>query len=693
MKRMIMYSMIGLLAVNALAASKLTFDASGNPARLVLGGGEFLNSNSSGFNLRYSSGRNETDTRLTKISTSGNKIKVSHPDGTPNFTFQIDTYDNHLAIHLLDAQGIGTGQNYSLNLELDSKNVAAYTLNDLMTTNSSGRRRRARSITGGNTVLSWPYLWARPRSDGSRGSVVLYDNRLSGNRLDAVLAEIWSAQAAAGHMVYPKVDSWTEADVLAWVDRWVDKFRKLAVISVHPEESEEELYEMTNRYVIPSGANRVYMFQRSWRESGMTTPRKNIFPKGKADMIAYRKYLAKHGIQLHLKSLSPQIKEEKYLSSTYVDPRIMSWVSGTLAEAVDATAATLRFRPDPASIIEMRNGDFMRIGNEVISVNNMTNTNNDVWILQGCKRGQEGTTAKSHSAGADMAGLVQSNNSFNFEEDFGTPNSLAEEICGQYGDFLNDVKTSHLHFDGTGRMNRPSWYVREFTDYVYSRVEYPTTGSTVGSGALPAQFETKFSKAREIYGMWAYHHMRIGIRLYEKGRKHTELAPSLLDFHFDISDGIMNGTRRIELLGGRSGKMLTLREIETYGLSDDAFELFKYWVELGPVFADADADYIARYVKRAGNHCQGEDVPVLSKNGDGDYIFTPHRVMGQTSGKDAPYRIDQEWGAVPRFQNITAPATMELLNPYQQQAPQVVILVEADSKALADPVIKLNGTG
>ena len=139
--------------------------------------------------------------------------------------------------------------------------------------------------------------------------------------------------------------------------------------------------------------------------------------------------------------------------------------------------------------------------------------------------------------------------------------------------------------------------------------------------------------------------------------------------------------------------MLTLREIETYGLSDDAFELFKYWVELGPVFADADADYIARYVKRAGNHCQGEDVPVLSKNGDGDYIFTPHRVMGQTSGKDAPYRIDQEWGAVPRFQNITAPATMELLNPYQQQAPQVVILVEADSKALADPVIKLNGTG
>ena len=678
--------------VGVFSASELTFNDSGQPASLVLGDIDVLAADSSaGFNLRHSIGEKVTVTRLSKISTSGNKIRVSHPDGQPSFTFQIDTYPNHLAIHLLDAQGIGTGRDYSLSLKLDSKDVAAYALNDLMTANLGNQRGRRGVVY--YPGLSWPYLWARPRGDGSRGSVVLYSNKLSGKSLDAVLAEIWSAQAAAGHMVRPAVDSWTEADVLAWVDRWVKKFRRLSVISVHPEKTEEELYEMTNKYVIPSGANRVYMFQKSWRESGMTTPRRNIFPNGKASMIAYQEYLAKHGIQLHLKSLSPQIKEEKYLSSTYVDPRIMSWVSGTLAEAVNANAATIRFRPDPASIIEMQDEDFVRIGNEVISVNNMTNTNNDVWILQGCKRGQEGTTAQSHSAGSDMAGLVQSNHSFNFEDDFGMPNSLAEEICGQYGDFLNDVKTSHLHFDGTGRMNKPSWYVREFTDYVYSRVEHPTTGSLVGKGALPAQFETKFSGAQEIYGMWAYHHMCIGIRLYEKGRKHTEIAPSMLDFHFDISDGLMKGTRRIELLGGQSGKTLSMREIDAYGLSDYCFQLFKYWVELAPVFDDADADYVAGFMTKGGNHYKGEDVLVLSKNGEGDYIYTPHRVMGRTSGKDPFIRIDQEWGAVPRFQDIPSGTTMELLNPYEKQEPQVVIHVEQGSKALKDPLIKVNSKG
>ena len=679
----------------SFSKSELTFDSSGRPTTLVLGGVNMLESDpSAGFYLMH--GNEELGTRLSAISQIGNDITVSQSGGGPSFTFRINTYDNHVAIHLLDVQGIGTGQDYSLSLEIGSGSTdfAAYTLNDLVEANRGieGRKRRERASEN-NTVLTWPFLWARPREDGSRGSVVLYNNKLTGKCLDVVLAEIWSTQAAEGHMVYPNVDSWTEADVLAWVDRWVDTFRRLSVISVHPEKDEKELYEMTNKYVIPSGANRVYMFQKSWRESGMTTPRKNIFPRGKADMIAYREYLAKYGIQLHLKSLSPQIKEEKYLSSDYVDPRIMSWVSGTLEKDVNANATTIRFRPDPASMIEMENEDFMRIGNEVIGVGNITNIDNEVWILQGCKRGQEGTTAKSHSAGADMAGLVQSNHSFNFEEDFGMPNSLAEEICGRYGDFLNDVKTSHLHFDGTGRMNKPPWYVREFTDYVYSRVKYPTTGSIVGRGFLPAQFETRFSGAQEIYGMWAYHHMRIGIRLYEKGRKHTEIAPSLLDFHFDISDGIMNGTRRIELLGGQSGKMLSMREIDTYGLSDYCFTLFSYWQALGPAFTDADAAYVKKYVFKNGNHNKGPDVLVLSKNRNGDFIFTPHRVMGRTSGEDEPFTIDQEWGAVPRWQKIPAGTTMELSNPYEEQQLQAMIWVEESSPALHDPIITVNGSG
>lgn len=699
MKRIIIYSMIGLLAVNVFAASKLTFDTSGKPTSLALGGVEFLNSKLPGFHLRYSNGKDVTDTILSKITTSGKKIMVSHPEGTPNFTFQIDTYPNHLAIHLLDAQGIGTGRNYSLSLELDSENVAAYTLNDLMTANAGNQRRRGR---GNNTVLSWPYLWGRPRPNGTRGSVVLYNNSLSGSARDVVLAEIWSAQGTAGHMVRPAGQAtWTQADVLAWVDRWVAKFSKIATVSVDAA-NKAELYKMTDKYVFPSGANRLYMFPTVWRGEYKLKHTSNedvnteLFPNGKADLIAYSNYLAAHGVHLQLKSLVPQLglNDERYFSSAYVESRLLSWGSGTLAEDIDPSATTIRFQRGPGHMWEISEKftKCMRIGNEMVLVEQITGTDGDVWTLTSCKRGHAGSTAKSHKAGTEMTGAVTSYDFFHFADDFGYPDSLAEEVCKVYGDFLNEVNVGHLHFDGTHKMPECPWYLRDYSDCLYSRQDQPVTGSIVG-GSVPANFEKQFSKAQAISGATAYHLLRIAPRLHQRGRKHTELSPSMLDLHFDVSDGVRIGSRRPTFCGGQSGKILSMEILNKYGLADYAFELFKYWIELAPVFNDADADYVAGFLTKRGNHYQGEDVLVLSKNGVGDYIYTPHRVMGRTSGEDPLIQIDQEWGAVPRFQNIKAPATMELLNPYEKQEPEVVIRVEHGSKALKDPLIKANDKG
>ena len=130
------------------SASELQFDTAAQPTTLVLGEKEMLRSGSSpGFTLHYSDGAEVREIVLNMIATSGNKIKVSHPDGQPSFIFQIDTYAHHLAIHLLRAQGIGTGRNVSLNFALNSTDLAAYTLNDLMTVNTGNRRRK-------ETVLS-----------------------------------------------------------------------------------------------------------------------------------------------------------------------------------------------------------------------------------------------------------------------------------------------------------------------------------------------------------------------------------------------------------------------------------------------------------------------------------------------------------------------------------------------------------
>ncbi|MGD9418416.1 MAG: hypothetical protein Q7R22_005700 [Verrucomicrobiota bacterium JB025] len=680
---------MGTAPVRAFAQSELAFDGTGKSARLILGGQEFALSRSSGFRFEHGEGKDKSVVDLSVVGTSGNELRVAAPGGMPAFTFRIDAYDKHLAVHLLHAEGIGSGRDCRLSLVLDSTKVAAYTLNDMMTANTENRRRKT-------TELVWPYLWGRPRPNGMRGSVVLYDGTLRGKQKDAVLAEIWSVQGTAGHMVRPAGrKSWTEADVLAWVDRWVKKFSTISKVSIGAE-NPRELEEMTKTYVLPSGANRVYMFTHIWRQRGhgMTEVNTGLFPEGKADLLGYGNFLAERGIHLQLKSLSPQIDRDyaKYISPDHVDPRIMRWASGESVEDVGPSDTTILFRLEKEFFDKEFEG-FMRIGNEIVFAKQIDKGNDGIWTLRKCTRGYGGSTAKSHKAGAGMAGCVEINGSFNFEDDFGKSNSLAEEICGEYGDFLNEVNVGHLHFDGTGRMDQYPWFVRDFTDYVYSRVDQPVTGSRVG-GNLPANFEHQFSAAQAISGATGYRDIRIGPRLHQKGRKHTEYSASMLDLHFDVMDGVRLGSRRPSLLGGQSGASLSWKTLENYGLTDHAFQLFKYWVELAPVFDDADADYLAGFMfKPRGHHYQGEDVLVLGKNGQGKYIFTPHRVMGRTSGEDEPYKIDQEWGAVPRFQHIRAGTVMELLNPYQAQQPQVVIHVKDGSPAFRNPRIRVDGGG
>jgi hypothetical protein len=710
-RQVVVYLACFIQPVLVFSASELTFDTSAKPASLVLGDVDRYTSDSSaGFYLRYFDGKEIADTLLSNISTSGNEITVSHPDGLPSFTFRIEAYDQHVVIHLIDVQGIGTDRNRGLYLYLKANAAVGYfPLNGM----SEGGGSDWPYAVGKTLKLDWPYLWAE-RDDGTHGSFVLYDGTLSGDDLDAALAEIWSEQNAAGMMVRPAGQTtWTPVDVLAWVARYAAKFSRISTVSVAPT-TEDELYEMTDTYVIPSGATRVYMFSTVWRGEyhldyqGMTDVNTNIFPAGKSDLIAYGDYLATngpapYGAHLQLKSLSPGIgqDDERYISSTSVDRRIATWGTGTLAEAIDLSATTIRFRPDPGVTVPLRNSpphvgvrmvyDFFRIGEELIEVGEFTRTDDDVWVLKDCNRGYGATVPASHPAAIEMAGYYEANTMFIPALDLGETHSLSEEICSEYADFLDDVNVGHIHHDGAAQMQLTPWHDRDIFDYIYSRVDHPTTSSRVGESTA-ANFEQLFSGLNEN-GALNYNDVRIGLRLHEEGNKHIETATSLLDLNFDASDGIMNGSRRPSFAGGLSGGALTMEILDQHGFTREAFQLFQYWIDLAPVFDDADADYVSGFMTSDGGHWKSEDVLVLSTNVAGQYVFTPHRVMGRTSGEDAFIQIDQEWGAVPRFQDISAGTTMTLTNPYAAQEPQVVIRVEADSSPLQDPFITINGTG
>jgi len=681
-------------AMTAFAASQLTFNSSAVPTALTLDDADVLGSNSTaGFYLTYNGG---TATKLNTLTQSGDTIRVTNSSGSPEFTFLLQSYDHHVAMHLIDTEGLGASpQDYSLQLRLFSPSnlqINPYSINNLMTTSSS----RA------YVYLNWPYLWGRARADGSRGSVVLWNKTLTGPALDATLAEVWSVQAAQGHMVKPKVSSWTENDVMEWIDWYVDSFSELSVMTVHPESDADDLYEMLNEYVIPAKPKRVFMFQTSWGTSGQyTVPRASVFPNGESDLRAYSDYLASNGIMLHLKNMTPQVLPSTgdYLTTTSVDDRLMSWSTGTLNGAITSSATTMTFQGEVNVGYEDWESnwkwetEYFRIGNEIVRATGLTNRSNGVWQLTGVSRGQKGTTASAHSSGDLMLGLVSKWNNLNYQEDFDLPNSLGEKIIGDYGSFMNRMVSRHIHFDGTG-LNNPPWYMREYTDYAYSQFSYPTTGSTVGGGGLPAHFEKQFSEVQKMIGMLNYFPVRIGVRLHQTGRGHVETATSKLEMNFDIMDGITLGSRRVKLAAGESASKLTKTMLRTYGLSDYAFQLFAYWKELAPVLTDADAEYMGSFFDgKYLNHYKGPDVLTLSKNAQGKYILTPNRTMARTTGEDTLFVVHQEWSGIACWQNITPGTTMELYNPYSEQPLRMMIRNGDYSQDYVNPIITVNSSG
>lgn len=689
--------------IYSYAVTEISFNSSAEVTKLILDDMNVLSSSKvSGFKLYYDDGNTSKTISIDKLIKKGDTVIVYNSKGEEHFTFLVQSYKHHVAIHLIDTAGLGSNpQYYHLQLMIYSgisNSISAYTINDLMT--------RTESST--YVSLDWPYLWARPRGDGSRGSVVLYNKTLSDSLMDIALAEIWATQASQGHMVKPNVDSWTESDIMKWIDWYVESFKDLSVgfkdlsvVSVYATTT-EELYELVNKYVIPLEPKRVFMFQRGWCESGTYwVPKKRIFPNGEEDLKAFSDYLSSNGIMLHLKNMTPQVLptlDGGYITEDSVDDRLMAWSSGVLANNISASATYIEFNGsvnigyEDWATNSRWDVEYFRIGNEIVKVDSVAYVGNGVWKLYGCSRGEKGTKAVSHSAGEKMLGLVSKWGNLNYQEDFDLPNSLGEEIVGKYAEFMCRMHSTHIHFDGTG-LNSPPWYTREYTDYAYSKFDYPTTGSTVGGGGLKAHFEKNFSKVKKIAGMLNYFPVRIGLRLHQTGRKHTELASSMLDINFDIMDGIALGSRRLFLTAGESGDMLSKKILENHGLTQYAFQLFKYWKEILPVLTDEDAQYIANSLSgKVKNHYKGNIVLVLSKNSEGKYIFTPHTVLSRTTGEDFMF-VDQEWTGISPWQSVSTGGELRLYNPNKEQTLQFYIKNENDAQKYINPYISLSNGG
>lgn len=681
-----------------LGTSSFTFDNNGKPTSLTINGKEILSvgNSFSNFQLLKFNGIELITTSDFTTTVSGNVLTVNANNESLIVKYRIDTYPRHVSMHLIDVIGLDAKRNMSIQFRMKTDGVIGHmAITDLVGSTFSE--------SGSNYRSYWSYLH-EPGIEGYRGGLVFWDGSLTGRALDETLAEIWTTES---NMPKPAEQaSWTESDILNWVDNYAAKFNNMTQMLLTPS-SNADLYDLVDNYVIPNKVKQVYLHNETWRGeywlnyTSRVHVNTNIFPNGEDDLKAFADYLHANDVLIHLHSLSFGIgKNDPDYILGGVDDRLGSWGKGKLEYAITSSDKVIYFRPDTGVVVpypgislhehdKMEYGNF-RMGEELLQCETVHRTDKEVWILSDCSRGDGGTDAFAFEAGEEMTGLYLGyGRNYTPGLDLGEENSLGEELTLEYATFVNEMGLDHLHFDGP-RLNEITPYASEaLISKVYSYTNRPTTASRVG-GSIQANFELFFSQVKDDQS-YNYFPIDVTIRLDEEGK--NALSNSLFDAHFHTTEALLLGSRRVNLTASYHESGVTTNAINSHGLSADMFQLYRYLQELAPVFDDADIDYLSTMLEKDGNHFKGEYVNVLSKNSSNQYIYTPYLVLGESNGKTAPWSIYQELGAVPRKQTTATSKTLSLTNPEPTSDLSLIFHVSDATKSLVNPKVTLENGG
>jgi hypothetical protein len=503
-------------------------------------------------------------------------------------------------------------------------------------------------------------------------------------------------------------DSWTSSDVLYWVDNFASRYNNLSQIGLEPS-SLEELYQMVDEFAEPMGITQIYLHCNVWREEYWVDDRSfiyvntDMFPEGEEDLKALADYLHDRDMTLALHSVSYGIgpSDSEFIVGE-VDRRLAQWTGGTLESAISDSDTRILYRPDSVEMPYLSGGahthscmyfNYMRIGEEIVTVESFAQTEKDVWVVTLSERGHKGTDEAAHSAGTEMVGLYKPYGKvFVPEFDMGEENSLSDEMITRYYSFVNRMGLDHLHFDGPEiHQKYRTWTSRPMLDAAYEGTDHPTTSSQVGSN-VDATFEMVFSDVKDDLS-YSYFPITIGLRLYDT--EPDMLASSYMGCNMQAAECILLDARRVTLSGIYHSSGISLELLESHGLTDETVQLFKYYKEIAPVITDADVDYINNiYNQRSGsNHYETSDALVLTVNDEGKYIYTPYHVLGEADGSTETWYIEQEVGPWRRSVFVDEGDSIELTNPKGVRDLNLILRATESSESIINPAVTLSTGG
>ncbi len=641
--------------------------------RAMPSGEELLNLRSPGAGFFLEDGAHQR-TALGEVATNAvGRLTARSADGKQAVEFSVRATDRYLALRIERLEGVPAEQRgLSLHLELKGSDRMRVTELDYMT--------RVQNETYG-VRAHWDDV-GRPPPGEPLGGFALFVRQDEADE-DETLLRIWVGEQLA----HPKVrGEWTLERARAWVADWQRMFADRSQMVVEGENLDEL------RAALPwaerARIREIYLFTQTWRtdnfwpgDHGNLDVNRRVFPRGERDLRTFSDELRAKGLRLNLHYVSGGIgcADPKYVGAK-PDRRLAGWVRGALAKPAATNDAVLVFRPPagtvyPPALPHCFEHNHVRIEDEIVRVGSFEPAADGTWLLKQCRRGQFGTKAAAHAAGAEAQGLVVAYGQ-NYVPDNGS--SLLEEMARNYAEFLNRCGIAHAEYDGAEiHAYNGRWGYRKFATRVYENIDHPVTAHDSSGSSPRCNFEYRFNRSQQMlrgtcrftHGNWS-----APVQLASPSR----VASTLLDANFVLSQGHLGGA--LGLCKPEPMFAVSDAALRAHGRSDALIETLLHWKAIAPLLTDGQRSQIDAGFGRpddampwASRHAASRFVQTARKTAAG-YQVVPVCVLTRKTG-DILWRQSQEHGAISPRQYVKPGEELVLENPFAAQPAKFIVRV------------------
>ncbi len=535
------------------------------------------------------------------------------------------------------------------------------------------------------SYFSWPYPHFAQTTDRPQpqGAVAVY-GFVGDEEHDDILTDIWVAEPSLPRPNRANLKSWTRADALAWLNRWVaemDKPRR--AYSCTAEGKPENLYKLAD-LAAKHGINEIYLHNWEWQGDSLGLPGKELFPNGVEDVVKWREYCRARGIHFNLHGFGGvfMATDKKYGRGVVPDGLARS-ARGTLVNDFAVGQKEILVKPDFNFYLSMKpglppiasppwgytalppymsNAALLNINKSLWEFDAKV-TKDNLWkITLGKHIG--GSRASSSAKSGDVVDFIVTGTASWFVPD---PRSeMFRQIAEEYAAILN-VFQANSGYDGSGWSNPlGNWQLKKMTQLVYEGLDHPAlTGSSSGVPMF-GNFEYYYRKAQ---------------RIFEGGRGSSMtfmpsgtavLASSMDDAHHGLNAGVWS--KDMSVRGNHRG--ISVKDTEEVGIWDEAMKAFKLWSEMKPHMSDAQKALIDARQKRVDPPFMS-DMFVASETPD-QWLLTRTRAMRRPGIDGIWKRMTERPDVSPRqYLKADGVALNGLENPYVTQTPVVELHVMA----------------